>query len=590
MIEAMSLVPKPSSSSNQVKENTFAQCSLEIVLAYLQSKLTEKLTAYDLDALKAYEAGILEFKQSRLPLLGKKSTLELAVQFLSEIAGEITSFNNENLQNIEQIKLDLSSLACLTATRFSEVKNISVWLLRSENPRLGILREVLALDDDKGNVRDAEMIDSDPADPAVGSWIRVMESSMGDLFRRYENLRRLVYAIYEDAVSFFSRFQGLVTLLTSDSGNRDGDRLLGSVTINGIDLDGSLDLLMAYIQNAIDVDTISLAPKQAEVLNAGEHLVKKIRRLESGFIASFQSTHRQLEQYHVLLKTIKALCDAPSLISVVNKSKEGFRHRRISQSKQLSIAIQRARSGQLAASRSIYNALVSEAYRFDLRYDEIKDAARECQELIKHVETHVNRCHAEYAKLDTKWRNFWGQDVSDLQKLLGMVNSAIKGSGWHCEGEAWRKIEALIHSLEPVCEFADISFNWLPLSFDPNSFQLPVRKLLPLEVFVNCLCAVAACDGDFCVSEQRAVLAVSKRVASNAAEDQIVALIRDWVQQSRQIGLNAYISQCVADSVTLKNTPFASVSKQAFLFILNSDGEQDKNEVFIAKSMLQRII
>lgn len=586
----MSIVHKPSSSPNQIKENTFAQCSLEIVLAYLQSKLTEKLTAYDLDALKTYEAGLLEFKQSRLPLIGRKSATELAVEFLLEIASEIKSFNKENLQNIEQIKLDLSSLVCRTAEKFTEVKNISTWLLRSENQRLGIIRQVLALDDDKGTVRDAEMMDSDPTDPGVGSWIQVMESSIGDLFRRYENLKRLSHAIYEDAASFFSRFGGLVKLLTSNSFNRDGDDSIGCVSINGIDFDGSLDLLMAYIQNAIDEETISLAPKQRDVLNAAEILVKQISSLENGFIANFQSTHRQLEQYYVLLKTIKALCVAPSLISVVNKSKEGFRQRRISQAKQLSSAIQRARSGQLAASRSMYNALVSEAYRFDLRYDEIKDAARECQELIKHVESHVDRCHAEYAKLDTKWKSFWGQDVSDLQRLLGMVNSAIKGSGWQCDGEAWRKVEALIHSLEPVCEFADISFNWLPLSFDPKSFQLPVRRLSPLEVFVNCLCAVAACDGDFCVPEQRAVLAVSKRVASNVTEDQIVALIRNWIQQSRQIGLNAYISQCVVDSVTLKNSPFASISKQSFLFILNSDGEQDENEIFIAKTMLQRIV
>jgi hypothetical protein len=413
---------------------------------------------------------------------------------------------------------------------------------------------------------------------------------MSDLSRKYDNIKNLIHAIYEDAESFFAQFKGLLRPQVAQSGRRNSEGSSDAISLQGIEFDGALDLLMAYLQNAIDEDTISLAPKQADVLKSGEHLVQQVSRLEKGFLASLDSLHRHADRYYVLLKTIKALCEKQTLISVVNKSKECFQNRKNSQSKQLSTAVQRARSGQLSASRAMYNALVSEAYLFDLQYDEVKNAARECQDLIKHLEAHVNRCHAEFAKLDNKWKNFWGQDVSDLQRLLRMVNSSIKGSGWHRDGEAWKKVESLIYSLEPVCEFAEVSLSWLPLSFDSNSFQLPVRGLAPLEVFVNCLCAVAACDGDFCVSEQRAVLTVSLRIAPDTTEEKIVGLIRSWVHQSRQVGLDAYIPQCVADSAILKKTPFASVAKQAFLFILNADGEQEENEVFVAKSMLQRIV
>lgn len=584
----MSLVHQPSSSPIQTMENIFAQCSLEIVLAYLQTKLTEKLTNYDLDALKSYEAGVLEFKRSRLPSLGRKNAMELAVQFLTEIARKVDSFNKENLQNIEQVKMDLSNLICVTAAKFSEIKDISVWILRSDNQKLGVLRKVLALDDEKGTIRDAEMTDSAPSDPSVGAWIDAMDSCIGDLFGKYGNLRKLISAIHEDAVEFFSKFNGALRLLINNSGSQNCHGSFDSAMIKGIELDGSLDLLMAYVQNAINRDTIALAPKQADLLQAGEHLVKHIKRLENGFLASLELLCKHAEQYSTLLKTIKALCEKQTLITVVNHSKASFRKQKNGQSKDLNDAIQQARSGRLSASRAMYNALISKAYLFELRYDEVKDAARECQELIMHLEKHINRCHAAYAKLDNKWKNFLGQDVSDLQRLLIMVNSAIKGSGWHRDGEAWKKVEALIYSLEPVCEFAEISFSWLPLSFSGNSFGKPIRRLSAIEVFVNCLCAIAACDGDFCVSEQRAVLSVSQRVAPNATEEQIIALIRNWVHQSRQAGLDAYISQCVADSVILRNTQFASVAKQAFLFILNADGEQEENEIFVAKSMLQR--
>jgi hypothetical protein len=557
-------------------------------MTYLQSRLTDKLTSYDLDSLKSFESGVNSFKDERLPGRSSRSVLVEAISILNLVSHQIRRFSESGSKDVEQIKLEFKDLIRITAEKLMADSEVSKWISRSTNPKLVVFRDLCVLQEKNGAVSDAELIDITSSCSDVESWIKEVSSVLSELIKKHSHLNALIEAVHEDFDAFLSSINHFVVW------HREAkEEVVASSSDKGFkraNFAGAMDLFMAYLQNSIDPETIEMVPQQLDIVKAGEVLVYQVTQLERQFIESLQSVRDYCDKYLVLLKTLKGLCDRKSLIAIINQAKQDLRIRKDRQSDLLEDAVGKAKSGRLTQARSIYEKLTADSYKFTLEYDRITNTSLECRRLIQRIESYVARCHEEYKKQDSKWQKIFAADLGDLQVNLSLANSYIKKSGWDTDGEAWKRVEALIRELEPICEYAEVSFNWQPLSFDTSSFQVACRKIVPIVAFINALCAIASCDGDFCVTEQRTVIAVVNRFAKNITEEQIVGVIRKWIHDSKKVGLGKYISQCVVDTANLRNTSFAGIAKQSFIAVLNADGQQDPQEIFVTKAMLARCL
>lgn len=142
----------------------------------------------------------------------------------------------------------------------------------------------------------------------------------------------------------------------------------------------------------------------------------------------------------------------------------------------------------------------------------------------------------------------------------------------------------MVSELRPAFELADICLAWpasedrLELPIDVLVGKLPRRQVSQADAYINALCAMAACDGDFCAQEKFTVNKWAIEAKLGLTSQQVIPVIEHWCTLVRDQSLSRVIAQSIVDCSALRSTPLASKFMQGVSQVLRADGKTTSAE------------
>lgn len=220
--------------------------------------------------------------------------------------------------------------------------------------------------------------------------------------------------------------------------------------------------------------------------------------------------------------------------------------------------------------------------------------AKACLTKVEHASTVVR---TEFEKLSApaaRLRSLRGNGniaTVALEQSLKYMHSIVIQSSFQPGSELGMRINVLVANAQPACRAANICFNWQPhpIPIDGYVSRLQTRSNAPMEVFLNALCAIAACDGDFCMAEQKVVKEIINELRVELPDKKVSASIFSFCREARQGNLQRVIAQSIADLRTLQNTQLASQLENALKKMVFADGNVAASEKQVFQQMMNTI-
>ncbi len=225
----------------------------------------------------------------------------------------------------------------------------------------------------------------------------------------------------------------------------------------------------------------------------------------------------------------------------------------------------------------------------------------EAMAALEQVENQWERLKAIYCKVDVEYEkaispkgkiDFLKQgSYPNLEAALREFHDESVQAGFHCGSELREKIDEWIENLRSVCEFAGMCLSWSVVSIPLEEMIRHVRPrdLLPADVYINALCAMASSDGDFCNQEKWTVHKWVIDARIDVAKSAIVTSIEQWCQFARERSLQRSIAQSVVDVKSLRKTPLAPKLLQGLSAVLRADAKTTAAETKVFDLIKQQL-
>jgi uncharacterized tellurite resistance protein B-like protein len=572
-------------------EMTFAAGALEVIQHFLASLTNEYLTAHDLSKLDSFRTGLRDYK-ARIPeMAGARSALERVEQCLVEATRMLEKIQGRATQATRSVSQVLEGVRQTAQKSLAGTDKWAALLIGSEDRVMNHLASALQCQAHPRIITRVDLVDIPSGHRLLETWAGHFKQLQQTVDLKQQELQDLAHEMTRIMTAFLGLSVGMV-VSEHDVQSRPGSDVqqgLFPAGLSSLQSHRTCEFFFSYLQQLAGPGVLAIEPKLESVMKVAAKFKAALPPTNAALAAFARETENAMSRLATFSQWFEELACRDRIEKMLAGSVRKLRQALKQHTERIEQAARQARLGHFEQARKTHTQLTSQGHTFELPYEQLEQHVQEEMRRLALLRTLTSQCQQEHQRLDTKWNNFWGSDVEELQNRLKVTSQAFQKIPWDENSDGWKMAQALIQKLSPICEFAEISVSWRPVNLNSPKQTGRPRQVPAEQAFIQALCAMGASDGDFCAEEQRAVLAIAQKYTPDLAQEQIVALIRAWTSAARTTGVVNHIQQTVLDAANLRGTRYAAIAKAALTHIMNADGEHNSNELFVLNAIMQRL-